>query len=204
MRYEQLQHQPRETFRRVCGVSPETFEQMVDALEAAEADKTKPGRPCELSLADRVLLMLRYHYDYDTQARLGVDFGLSESTFSHLIRRVESRLLGDARYLTLLRRHPPDWPAHNLRLLDMGYQGLQHDTPRVFLPFKATPGHALDDEQRAYNRLHAAVRIRVEYVIRALKRFHILALRYRNRRRRFHPRLNLIAAIYNLKQRLAA
>lgn len=106
--------------------------------------------------------------------------------------------------LTLLRRHPPGWPAHTPRLLDKGYQGLQHDTPQVFLPFKVTPGQALDDEQRAYNRLHAAVRIRVEHVIRALKRFHILALRYRNRRQRFHLRLNLIAAVYNLEQRLAA
>ena len=39
-------------------------------------------------------------------------------------------------------------------------------------------------------------------VIRVLKRFHILADRYRNRRKRFGLRFNLIASIYN--QELAA
>jgi hypothetical protein len=38
-----------------------------------------------------------------------------------------------------------------------------------------------------------------EHVIAALKRFRILGERYRNRRKRFRLRLNLIAAIYNLE-----
>jgi DNA-binding MarR family transcriptional regulator len=103
-------------------VSPETFEQMVAALEAAEAGKTKPGRPSELSLADQVLLMLQYHYDYDTQARLGVAFGLSESAVSYLIRRVEARLLSDARF---------HLPARRARLV--------HDTPAVAVDASETP-----------------------------------------------------------------
>ena len=41
------------------------------------------------------------------------------------------------------------------------------------------------------------MRIRVEHVIGALKRFRILAERYRNRRRRFGLRFNLIAGLYN-------
>lgn len=104
--------------------------------------------------------------------------------------------------LTLLRRHPPGWPPATPRLLDKGYQGLQATVP-VYLPFKAPAGHALSPDQRAYNRLQAAVRVRVEHVIRELKRFHILALRYRNRRRRFGLRFHLIAAIYNLERKLA-
>lgn len=98
MRYDQLQPLPRETFRRLCGVTPETFEQMVDALAAAEARKAKPGRPCALSLADQVRVMLEYYYAYTPQARLGVDHGLSEAAVSYLIRRVETRLLADGRF----------------------------------------------------------------------------------------------------------
>ena len=37
----------------------------------------------------------------------------------------------------------------------------------------------------------------VEHVIRSLKIFRILAERYRNRRKRFGLRFNLIAALYN-------
>lgn len=80
---------------------------------------------------------------------------------------------------------------------DLGYQGLQRRHALTWLPFKATQHRPLDEEQRAYNRALARVRIKVEHVIRALKIFRILAERYRNRRRRFALRLNLIAGLYN-------
>jgi len=37
----------------------------------------------------------------------------------------------------------------------------------------------------------------IEHIIRSLKIFRILAERYRNRRKRFGLRFNLIAALYN-------
>jgi hypothetical protein len=39
----------------------------------------------------------------------------------------------------------------------------------------------------------------IENIIRKLKIFRILSDRYRNRRKRFGVRFNLIAAIYNLE-----
>ncbi|MEZ5590251.1 MAG: transposase family protein [Gammaproteobacteria bacterium] len=80
---------------------------------------------------------------------------------------------------------------------DMGYQGLQQLHALTWLPFKATQYRPLDEEQRAYNRALARVRIKVEHVIRSLKIFSILAERYRNRCRRFALRVNLIAGLYN-------
>lgn len=80
---------------------------------------------------------------------------------------------------------------------DAGYQGLQHRHQRTWLPIKARKHQPLDQEQRAYNRSLARIRLKVEHVIRSLKIFRILAERYRNRRRRFALRLNLIAGIYN-------
>nr|MBW4525589.1 IS5/IS1182 family transposase [Phormidium tanganyikae FI6-MK23] len=50
---------------------------------------------------------------------------------------------------------------------------------------------------RQYNRQLAQVRIAVEHVNRKLKIFRILSERYRNRRKRFGLRFNLIAGLIN-------
>jgi hypothetical protein len=86
-------------------------------------------------------------------------------------------------------------------LFDKGYQGVQHYYAQAYLPFKAKPGQSLSGEQREFNRLHAAMRIGVEHVIRLVKRFRILAGRYRNKQHRFSLRFNLIAAIHNFEIR---
>ena len=49
-------------------------------------------------------------------------------------------------------------------------------------PFKRKPGKDLTPEQRAYNKAHSRVRIRVENDIRRVKIFRIMKERYRNRR----------------------
>ncbi|MBI4733109.1 MAG: transposase, partial [Chloroflexi bacterium] len=59
--------------------------------------------------------------------------------------------------------------------------------------------HPLTKEQKASNRELSSERILVENVIRRLKIFRILSERYRNRRKLFSLRFNLIAAIYNLE-----
>ncbi|GAB4553954.1 MAG: hypothetical protein Tsb0014_47150 [Pleurocapsa sp.] len=51
--------------------------------------------------------------------------------------------------------------------------------------------------EKEYNRELAKHRICIEHVIRCLKIFRILAQPYRNRRRRFKLRFNLIAGLYN-------
>lgn len=84
-------------------------------------------------------------------------------------------------------------------IVDLGYQGFQHEHRLSVLPFKATKKRPLDALQRTINRLQARLRIMVEHVIRRLKVFWILARPYRNRRRRFGLRLNLIAGLYNFE-----
>jgi hypothetical protein len=49
------------------------------------------------------------------------------------------------------------------------------------------------------NRELASERVLNENVIGMLKRFKIISDRYRNRRKRFGLRFNLIAGIYNLE-----
>jgi hypothetical protein len=82
-------------------------------------------------------------------------------------------------------------------LADSGYQGLQNICGNALIPFKGSKHNPLTQAQKAYNRMLSSYRVVVENVIRFLKRFRILADRYRNRRKRFALRFNLIAAIYN-------
>ncbi len=85
-------------------------------------------------------------------------------------------------------------------LQDKGYQGMQTLHPNSCLPKKKPRGGQLSREDKAYNRTLARDRVVIEQVNRCLKIFRILAERYRNRRRRFGLRCNLIAALYNYEQ----
>lgn len=80
---------------------------------------------------------------------------------------------------------------------DRGYQGIQRMHERSAVPHKRSKKRPLTREQKAYNRSLSSRRVRVEHVIRKLKIFRILSERYRNRRKRFGLRVNLIAAILN-------
>ncbi len=82
-------------------------------------------------------------------------------------------------------------------LVDKGYQGIQKLHENSQLPKKKPRGGTLNRADKAYNRALARERIGIEHVNGRLKVFRILAGRYRNRRRRFGLRCNLIAAIYN-------
>ena len=84
-------------------------------------------------------------------------------------------------------------------LADTGYQGLGaiHGNSRT--PAKKSKLHPLSREQKTGNRSLSRERILIENIIRKLKIFRILSERYRNRRKRFGLRFNLIAAVYNLE-----
>jgi IS5 family transposase len=88
-------------------------------------------------------------------------------------------------------------------LADKGYQGVEkiHDNSRT--PIKKPKGKSLSEEQKLFNQQLAKERIVVEHVNRKLKIFRILSSRYRNRRKRFGLRLNLIAGIYNYELSLS-
>jgi transposase len=88
---------------------------------------------------------------------------------------------------------------HIRSLADSGYLGLSHLHANSQIPAKKSKLHPLTKEQKTSNRQLSHERILVENVIRRLKIFRILSERYRNRRKRFSLRFNLIAAIYNLE-----
>lgn len=84
-------------------------------------------------------------------------------------------------------------------LADTGYLGLTKLHANSQIPAKKSKLHPLTAKQKSANRDLARQRIFCEHVIGRLKVFRILSDRYRNRRKRFSLRFNLIAAIYNLE-----
>jgi IS5 family transposase len=93
--------------------------------------------------------------------------------------------------------------AEHIRVLaDAGYQGLADLHKNCQTPFKKSKHHPLSKRQKQRNRALARKRILIEHIFRKLKVFRILSERYRNRRKRFALRFNLIAAIYNLELNL--
>ena len=93
-----------------------------------------------------------------------------------------------------------DFVKHLRILADAGYQGLSELHENSQTPFKKSKFHALTKREKQQNRALARKRIVIEHIFRSLKVFRILSEKYRNRRKRFALRFNLIAAIYNLER----
>lgn len=84
-------------------------------------------------------------------------------------------------------------------IVDSGYVGIKRLQSTSIVPKKRSKKHPHTKEEKQRNRSIAVQRVLNENIIGKIKRFKILNDRYRNRRRRFGLRFNLIAAIYNLE-----
>jgi hypothetical protein len=82
-------------------------------------------------------------------------------------------------------------------LADKGDQGIKIIHRLSYTSIKKSKNKSLTSTEKESNRYLAKQRIYLEHVIRCLKIFRILAQPYRNRRRRFGLRFNLIAGLYN-------
>jgi len=85
---------------------------------------------------------------------------------------------------------------------DTGYIGILKLHKNSVLPKKKSKKNPLSKKDKQNNRKLSSQRVLVEHVIGKLKIFKILSDRYRNRRRRFGLRFNLIAGIYNFELKL--
>lgn len=89
------------------------------------------------------------------------------------------------------------WVKNIQGIVDSGYTGIKKLQSTSLLPKKRTKGNSLTKDERHTNRNIASKRVLNENVIGRLKRFKILSDKYRNRRKRFGLRFNLIAGIHN-------
>jgi hypothetical protein len=96
-----------------------------------------------------------------------------------------------------LKRSRLPFVSYQLCLADRGDQGFAKLHPGACTPTKKRRKQPLPKAEKQHNRALARVRVRVEHVIRRFKIFRIFSGRYRNRRRCFGLRLNLIAGLLN-------
>ena len=84
-------------------------------------------------------------------------------------------------------------------LTDTGYQGLQKIHINTGMPKKKTKKYPLTAMEKQNNHDLSSQRVQNEHVIGLVKRFKIIADKYRNRRKRFCLRFNLIAGVCNFE-----
>ncbi|MCP5006720.1 MAG: transposase [Planctomycetes bacterium] len=104
---------------------------------------------------------------------------------------------GTVHDITIRRRGPP-LPKNARAYGDSGYQGYQEDHHALDIPYKKPKKGKLSKEEKGYNHALSRFRVRVEHAIGRMKRFRILADRYRYPRPRHAIKFSIIAGITNL------
>jgi len=89
------------------------------------------------------------------------------------------------------------WTEKTCGVTDSGYTGIRKLQKNSRLPKKSSKKKPLTREEKKQNREISSERVVNENVIGSLKRFKIVSDRYRNRRKRFGLRFNLIAGVHN-------
>jgi hypothetical protein len=94
-------------------------------------------------------------------------------------------------------------PKESRLFVDSGYQGIADMHQNADFPYKASKNKPLDAEEKEYNTGLSRVRVVVEHIFGDIKTFKIMADRYRNKRKRYAVKFNIIAGIVNLKNGFA-
>ena len=97
MTYEDVKNLKPSDFKRLCGVSKETFAAMREVVREHKR-QTRRGRKSNLSVENQLLLTLSFWREYRTLFHLGRDWGLHESNVSRLVRRIEDVLIGSGKF----------------------------------------------------------------------------------------------------------
>jgi Helix-turn-helix of DDE superfamily endonuclease len=94
MSYRKLNGFGDEDFRRLTGIRPATFRQMVKFLKAEEEKKLKRGgRKPHKSMAERLLMTLEYWREYRTYFHVAASYNTSEPSVYRYIRWIEDTLI---------------------------------------------------------------------------------------------------------------
>lgn len=97
MTYEDVKNLKDGDFKRLCGVTKETFAAMCQVVVEYK-ERNSRGRKSNLSVENQVLLTLSFWREYRTLFHLGRDWNLHESNVSRLVRRVEDILIRSGKF----------------------------------------------------------------------------------------------------------
>ena len=85
---------------------------------------------------------------------------------------------------------------------DLGYYGLKEKGFKLLIPYKKPKKLDLTGVGKSFNKQLSHYRIKIENINRLIKIFKITSSCYRNRRKRFGLRVNLIAGLVNWMNRV--
>jgi len=97
-----------------------------------------------------------------------------------------------------VRRAGPKLPANARVYGDSAYQGYDKQHPNIDHPYKKPKGGELNEDEKEYNKGLSRFRVRVEHKIGQIKRFRIVADRFRNPRRTHFMKTSIIGGIVNM------
>lgn len=97
MNYEDVKNLKDGDFKRLCGVTKETFAAMCEVIIGYK-QLNRRGRKSNLSIENQVLLTLSFWREYRTLFHLGRDWQLHESNVSRLVRRIEDILIKSGKF----------------------------------------------------------------------------------------------------------
>lgn len=97
MNYEDVKNLRNSDFKRLCGVTQETFAAMCEVVSQYK-QQAKRGRKSNLSIENQLLLTLSFWREYRTLFHLGKDWNLHESNVSRLVRRIENILIKSGKF----------------------------------------------------------------------------------------------------------
>lgn len=82
-------------------------------------------------------------------------------------------------------------------MADLAYKGFKEIKSKLLIAIKKPKNKELSKEAKGINKEISRRRIIIEHINSKLKVFRILSDRYRNRRKRFGLRMNLMAGLIN-------
>jgi hypothetical protein len=92
-------------------------------------------------------------------------------------------------------------PKDSRLFVDSGYQGIAQIHQNADFSYKARKNKPLDAQEKAYNT--GLARFRVVHIFGHIKTFKIMSERYRNKRKPYGVKFNIIVGIVNLKNGFA-
>jgi hypothetical protein len=111
MSYSDLEALSAGEFKRLCGVSRETFGEMVEILRPQLERQGRRGGQNKLSVEDQLMVTLEYWREYRSQFHIGASWGLHETTVSRIIKKVEDVLIKCDKFRLPSKRalYQPGW-----------------------------------------------------------------------------------------------
>ena len=119
--------------------------------------------------------------------------------FNPKLKQIVSIQIEDGRKhdLTIARKHLKEMVIYPCIMADLAYKGFHQIKSKLLIPIKKPKNLSLPQIAKQINQEISRRRITIEHINGKLKHFRILTERYRNRRKRFGLRMNLIAGMVN-------